>query len=313
MDHVDWDADQLVRIAERELRSGQWREAVALLKRALTVDEDHARAHPMLALALLVPGRTSGAEAEARRSLQLDGGSIYGHYAMAAALFARKRTSLAWTYCHVALGGGVDQDTEIEAHLLGARIRQARGETEHARELLDRAVALHPQRLATRIAAARFELAAGNLDLAARHADEALRLAGTDVAANTIAGEIDLRTGDVDAAERHAQFALLQDEQDRDALLLWGRIKQRKQPATGWAWRGFVWLSTRNDVEQTGILVGSYLITELLMILANAAGLPGVQSKLIWVWLGFLVGMYWGPVGLHKLVSRELGTPDRSV
>ena len=247
------------------------------------------------------------------RTLELDSGSTYCHYAMAAAAFANGKREVAWTCCHVALGGSVDTDTQIAIHVLGARIREARGEIEPARDLFEHALALSPGRVATRVAAARFELAAGRLDAAARHADEALRRSGVDVAANVIAGEIDLRTGDLAAAERHAQFALLQDQLDHEALALWAAIKARKHAASGSMWRAFVWIATRNDAQQTRLLVGSYLVVQLLMILANAAGLPGVQGKLVWVWLGFLVGMYWGPVGLHKLLSRELGTPDRSV
>lgn len=314
---VDWDPDQLLRAADRELRTGAWREAVELLRRALVLDEEHAYAHAMLALALLVPGRLLGADAESRRALELAGGSPYCHYARAATSFARGNFDEAWTSCAVALGGGLElgnqPETEVAVHVLGAKIRQARGETELARELIERAIAWMPQRVSTRVEAAKLELAAGRLEIAARHANEALRRAGTDLAANVVAGEIDLRTGDLAAAERHAQFALLQDSSDHEALRLWAAIKSRKRPATGWAWRALVWLATRDDRQQNGLLVGSFLVVQLLMILANAAGLPGVQGKLVWVWLAFVLGVYYGPVGLHKLVSADAGTPDRSV
>ncbi len=316
---VDWDPDQLVRAADRELRTGDWRPAVELLRRALVLDEEHAHAHAMLALALLVPNRLIGADAESRRALELAGGSPYCHYARAATAFARGRFEEAWTSCAVAIGGGLEigaqpeTETEVAIHVLGAKIRQARGETDLARELLERAIAWMPQRVSTRVEAAKLELAAGRIEIAASHANEALRRAGTDLAANVIAGEIDLRTGDLAAAERHVQLALFEDSTDRDALRLWAAIKSRKQPATGWAWRAFVWIATRDDQQQNGLLVGSFLFVQLLMILANAAGLPGVQNTLLWVWLAFLLGVYYGPVGLHKIVSSDVGTPDRSM
>jgi len=306
---VDWDPDQLVRAAERELRAGEWKAAVELLRRALNLDEAHARAHALLALALLVPGRTAGAEAEARRALQLDG-SPYSHYVMAAALFARERPGDAWAPCHVALGGGLDRETEIAIHVLGAQIRNARGERDEARDLLDRAIHLAPTRLATRVAAARFELVSGRVDVAALHVGEALRASGTDVAANVIAGEIALRNDNVADADRHVQLALLQDSLDRDALRLWALIKSRKQRAIGWSWRALVWAATRDDRQQTGLLVGSFLVLQLLSILANAAGVS-VQNKLVWIWLGFLVAMYWGPAGLQKVLEAELERVDR--
>lgn len=319
-DIVDWDPDQLVRAADQELRAGAWREAVELLRRALILDEEHAHAHAMLALALLIPERLAGAAAEARRALQLAGGSPYCHYAMAAAAFANGELDTAWTSCQVALGGGVasqpgtrDTETDAEVHVLGATIRRARGELEPARALLARARSLAPYRASIHVESARLELAAGRLDVAAGHADEALRRSGTDVAANVVAGEVALATGDLDTTDRHARFALLQDSTDRGALRLWAAVKARRRPAIGWAWRALVWVATRSDQQQIGLLVGSFLFVQLLMILANAAGLPGVQGRLVWVWLGFLIGMFWGPIGVHKLVSAELGTPDRSV
>lgn len=314
---VDWDPDQLVRAADRELRKGDWKPAVELLRRALVLDEEDAHAHAMLALALLVPNRLVGADAESKRALELAGGSPYCHYARAATAYARGRFEEAWTSCAVAIGGGLEignqPETEVAIHVLGAKIRQARGETDLARALLERALAWMPQRVSTRVEAAKLELAAGRIEIATSHANEALRRAGTDLAANVVAGEIDLHTGDLAAAERHAQLALFEDSTDRDALRLWAAIKSRKQPATGWAWRAFVWIATRDDHQQNGLLVVSFLVVQLLMILANAAGLPGVQNKLIWVWLAFLLGVYYGPVGLHKLVSSDAGTPDRSV
>lgn len=305
-DVVDWDADQLVRMASLQLDAEEWREAVELLKRALRVDEDHAEAHAMLALALLIPKRLSGAQAEADRALSLAGGSAYCHYAAAAVAHARGKHDQAWSYCHVALGGGVDHDDDIAIHVLGAQIREARGELDEARQLLERALQLGPSRAGTRVSFARLELAAGRHAEAARHADEALRIRSTDIGANVIAGRIDLASGDVDAAERHAKFALLQDSMDRDALDLWARIKARHHPPLGWAWRGFVWVSTRNDEQQVGIVVGTYVIAQLAMILANAANLPWLQSNLLWLWVAICVGTYWGPAGLQKALAGDL-------
>ena len=322
-DAVDWDPDQLVRMAERELRAGDWRPASDLLRRALTVDEDHARAHAMLALTLLIPKRLAGAEAEAKRALALqdgsphpkgtgspDGSLAYCHYAMAAVAHATGHLDVAWSCCHVALGGGVDHDTAIAAHVLGGEIRAARGELALARALLERAIQLGPNSADARVAFARLELAAGQPAEAARHADEALRIRSTDIAANVIAGSIDLAAGDVAAAERHARFALLQDPLDAEALRLWAAIKSHRNRALGPLWRAAVWISTRNDDQQLGIVVGSFVLVQLAMILANAAGMPGLQAKLMWLWVALCVAAYWGPSGLQRQLANELEQPE---
>jgi tetratricopeptide (TPR) repeat protein len=312
-DFVDWDPDQLVRMAESELREDKWREASELLRRALTVDEDHARAHAMLALALLIPKRYAGAESEARRALALQSGSPYCHYVLAAVLFARgRRIDQAWESCHVALGGGVDHETNVRAHVLGAQIRAARGEHEPARALLERALQIAPNHADARVAFARLELAAGRPAEAARHADEALRIRSTDIAANVIAGKIDLAAGDVAAAERHARFALLQDSADAEALRLWAAIRSHRNRALGTLWRAAVWITTRDGDQQVGLLVGSYILVQLAMILANAAGLAGLQSKLVWLWAGLVLALYWGPAGLQRLLANDLEQPEPS-
>jgi tetratricopeptide (TPR) repeat protein len=309
-DDVDWDADQLVRLAERELRAGEWREACDYLRRALGVEDDHALAHALLAISLIGMKRLAGAQSEATKALAYDGGSPYSHYAAAAVAHARGKHEDAWGFCQVALGGGVDHDTDLAIHILGAQIRQARGELDEARMLLERALQLAPARPETRVAFAKLELAAGRYDAASRHADEALRTRSTDIGANVIAGKIDLASGDVAAAERHARFALQQDSLDHDALALWAQVKTRHNPPLGLLWRGFVWLSTRDEEQQIGIVLGTFVITQLAMILANATNQPWLQANLMWLWVAICVGTYWGPAGLQKLLSNELGPVD---
>lgn len=305
-DDVDWDPDQLVRAAERELRAGEWREATELLRRALGAEEDHVRAHALLALALLPARRLAGARSEAAKALAADGSSPYAHHAAAAVAHARGAHAEAWGYCQVALGGGVDHETDIEIHVLGAQIRQACGALDDARSLLTRALQLGPRRPETRTALAKLELAAGNHAEAARHADEALRIRPDDLAANVIAGHIDLAAGDREAAARHARFALEQDSLDHDALALWARLKAGAHPPLGWAWRGLVWISTRDEGQQIGLVVGSFVLAQLVMILANAANLPWLQTNVLWLWVAVCIGTYWGPAGLQKLIAREV-------
>ena len=68
-----------------------WRGAIELLQRALSLDPDHAHAHATLALALLGARRLPGAGIEARMALALDGNDPFCHYAAAHVMLAERK------------------------------------------------------------------------------------------------------------------------------------------------------------------------------------------------------------------------------
>jgi Tfp pilus assembly protein PilF len=298
--------DAMVAHADARLRAGDWRDAVDILRRALTLEEGDARAHAVLALALLAGNRLSGAESEARRALELDGGSAHGHYAIAAVLHARGHDDEAWQYCAVAIEDSIDHDTDIAVHVLGAAISEARKKRRQARTLLESILHRAPSSTTARLALARIELADGRLAEAARLADDALRDKPRDPGAHVIAGLVDLAQGDVDAAERHARFALSENATHPDAIRLWSAIKTRKNRALGTLWRFNTWLGARSDDRQVALLVGAYLVVQLCMILVGRLGYPMVQPILLWVWVGFCIYSWYAPVLFEKLLAREI-------
>jgi len=302
------DADLLVEHAARRLEAGDGRDAIDLLRRALTDDPDHARGHAVLALALIAGDRFAAAELEARTALSLDGGSIDGHHAMAAALHARGKHAEAWEHCQVALMPALDLGTAAAIRLLGAAIRTARGEHAEARMLLVELLAGHPTHTGARVALARLELAAGRLADAARHADVALRESPKHVGAHAIAGMVDLAEGDAVAAERHARFALSQDDRDREAIRLWVAIRSRRSRLLGVIWRFHTWVSLRTEERRTLLLISTFLIAQLAVVVVSVVGLPELARIIVWTWAVGCLYVVFAPWLFDKLIERGIGS-----
>src|SRR5437870_3005232 len=83
--------DPLLRIAEQARARGHHEAAIDALKRALSLDADHALAHALLSLSLLAKARLAAAEAEAASALRLDVELALSHYAMGAVCMAARR------------------------------------------------------------------------------------------------------------------------------------------------------------------------------------------------------------------------------
>jgi tetratricopeptide (TPR) repeat protein len=295
----------LIQQADRARREHAWSRAIDLLRRALTLDPDHARAHASLALALLGAKRLHGATIEAGIGLAHDGNDGLCHYAAAAVRVAERRLVDAWSHCLVAIQA---DPHDVDAHVLGATVRRLQGEREAARELLERALELQPDHLPALIALARVELEANRLAEAARVADTALTNAPEDVDAHVIAGYIALRQNDLVAAEQHGRFALTQNAADQDALELWTAIKARKSWSIGLWWRFNAFVSLRSEAGQIGILIGSFVIARLAMILAGALDLEVLEQVLSLAWLGFCAYTWVAPGVFRSMLEKDIKT-----
>jgi tetratricopeptide (TPR) repeat protein len=195
------EVEALIEQADVQMRLASWRGAIDLLRRALAIDPDHARAHAMLALALLGAKRLAGAEIECRLALALDGNEPFCHHAAAAVLRAQRKLDEAWEHCEIALAA---DSTDADVHVLAAGIRELRGQPDEARALLVAALEREPA-----------------------HAGALTRLARLELDAHRLV------RGDDAGAEAHTRFALHQDATDRDALELWAAIKARRGPRPG--------------------------------------------------------------------------------
>jgi Flp pilus assembly protein TadD len=297
--------EALLEQADVQMRLVNWRGAIDLLRRALAIDPDHARAHAMLALALLGARRLAGAEIEHRLALALDGNEPFCHYAAAAVLRAQRKLDEAWEHCEVALQA---DSTDADVHVLAAGIRELRGEASEARALLVQALALEPAHAGALTRLARLELDAHRYEEAARYIGEALRARPDDQDAHVVAGLIALVRGDEAGAEDHARFALNQDATDRDALQLWAAIKARRSWTLGLWWRVNAWISLRSEGGQLAVLIGSFVAVQVAIILAAAADLELVEKVLSWGWLGFCAYTWIAPGLFKRMLERDLGS-----
>jgi Flp pilus assembly protein TadD len=290
-------------------RRGNWDGAIDVLRRVLTEDPDHARAHAALALSLLGARRIQAAEIEARAGLGLDGGAPFCHFAMAAVLRAHRRLDDAWTHCLVSIE---DDVVDPESLVLGASIQELRGHGDEARALLARALEADPERADTLTALARFELGQGQLDDATRHAREALESEPDNLDAHVVAGWVALRRGDVDDADGHARFALHADAADHDALQLWCAVKARRSLVLGAWWRWNAWTSQRSERSQLVVWIGSYVVAQVAMIIAGALDADGLQAGLGIAWLAFCAYTWIAPTFFRRMLQRDLGKVELS-
>jgi len=291
--------------AARSRRAHDWGGAIALCKRALALDPDHARAHAEMALCLLGARRLHGASVEVGIALALDGGDPACHHAAAAVRWAQRKLDDAWQHCLVAIQA---DPTDVEAHLLGASIRAAQREIAAARELLARALELRADNADALADLAALELDEGHLPEAARLVDEALAAEPDHMHAHVIAGRIALRNGEVTQAEQHARFVLTRDATDEAGLHLWTSIKTRRSWLWGLWWRFNAFVSGRGERGQIAVLIGSFVIARLAIILAGALELERVEELLRLGWLGFCAYTWVAPEVFRRMLARELET-----
>lgn len=295
----------LLEQAARSRALSNWPHAVQLGQRALTIDPDHARAHASLAFSLLGAKRLTGAAIEAGLALASDGNDAYCHYAAAAVMRAERKLDAAWDHCLVALQ---IEHVDPDIHVLGATIRRLRGEDTAARELLQEALEHAPDHVDALTELARLELETGHVDEAQRRIDEALLADPSDADAHVVAGLVALHRGDVSKAEEHARFVLNENANHHGALVLWTQIKARRSPLLGLWWRWTSMLVLRSDRAQVGILIGSFIVMELLQIAATALGFETIAMVLDRAWLVFCVYTWVAPGIFRWMLQNDLGT-----
>lgn len=301
---MEREVEVLLEQAGRRMHVADWRGAIDLLRRALAIDPDHARAHAALALALRGAKRLAAAAIEVQLALHLDGNDAYCHYAAAAVFKAQRKLAVAWQHCLVALETDA---TDPDTYVLGAGIRELQNEPAAARELITRALELEPNHTASLTALARLELHERHYDDATRAIEQALRSSPGDTDAHVVAGYIDLYRGDDAGAEGHARFALQQDATERDALALWAAIKAHRSPLIGAWWRINAFLSVRGEASQIGLLVASYVAVQIAIIVAAHFGFDALEGVLRFCWLGFCGYTWIAPSVFKRMLERDLG------
>lgn len=297
----------LLEQADRSRRARDFHGALGLLRRALSIDPEHAHAHASLALALLGMRRLHGASIESELALAFDGNSRFCHYTAAAVKLAKRELDGAWEHVLVALH---DDAPDADIQVLAGEIRVLQGQPDAARTLFDEALAADPDHVSARSELARLELTEGNLAEARLHIQHALEADPSNVDAHVVAGYVALRAGDVDDAaddaERHVRFALTQDAGDRGALELWTAIKAHRSFWLGLWWRANAFVSMRSERGQLAILIGSFLVVRLAIILLGEAGYEDLELWLGRIWLGFCAYTWFAPAIFRWMLDREL-------
>jgi len=296
--------ERLIAAADDMRRRHNWSGAIETLRRVLTIEPGHPRAHAALALALVGAQRLHAAAIEVGLALAEDGNDGFCHLAAAVVRRAERKLDDAWQHCLVAL----EQEEDADALVIGASIQTLRGLDEEARELLDRALERAPGSAEALRALARLDLATGRLDAAAGSIDAALRAEPDDVESHVVAGHVALARGDVAAAEGHVRFALSADAADPDVIGLLVAIKARRSLLLGLWWRWNTWMTLRRRGRQIGLLIGSFVVVRLAIIIAGAVGAEGIEGALSLGWLGFCAYTWVSPTLLRRMIARELET-----
>jgi tetratricopeptide (TPR) repeat protein len=294
--------NRMLAAADDMRRRHNWNGAIETLRRALTIDPNHARAHASLALALLGARRLPAAALEAGAALAEDAHDRFCHLAMAYVRSAERKLDDAWQHALIVL----QEEADVDARILAASIADLRDDLDEAREQLGHALELEPESAAALRTLARLELRLGDHDEAARLIERALRASPDAAESHVVAGHVALARGEVGEAEGHARFALRADAVDPDTLALVAAIKARKSKLLGVWWRWNVWISQRGSGRQVGILIGTYVIAQLAIILAGALGDERLESALGYLWLGVCAYTWIAPAWFRRAIAREL-------
>jgi tetratricopeptide (TPR) repeat protein len=300
----DAQIERLIGVADDMRSRHQWAGAIDTLRRVLSVEPTHARAHAGLALALVGARRLQGAALEVGIALGEDGNDPFCHLAAAVVRRSERKLEDAWQHCLVAL----EQEDDVHALVIGASVQSMRGLPDEARELLGRALERAPEHADALRELARLDLAAGRLDDASRTIDAALRAAPEEIDSHVVAGYIALARGDLAGADHHLKIALTSDAADPDVLGLLAASKARRSRLLGMWWRWNTWMSLRGTGGQIGLLIGTFVLARLAIIIAGALGAEGLERVLTYAWLGFCAYTWMGPTLLRRMIARELET-----
>lgn len=296
--------ERWVQIARNALARDDARNAIESLKKALTIDPEHADAHLLLAHALLKLKRPEAALVEANQAILHSPESTYAHALLGDIQYANRNLTEAKRHYETAQ----TLDPHGAAPLRGlATVAAFFDDDRGARELLDKALALDPADTHTLVDLAELDLDRGRLAEAEKWAKSALEIQSEHRRALVIMGHVLLRRGDLVAAREHATWALRVDPTDSGALRLFAAIKARESFLLGTWYRvnaSLVSLGPRATIVLLAAFVGQMLFRLILQDL----GLPGVAAVINTVWLGICYYSYAGPALFRRMLDKELAT-----
>ncbi len=303
------DPQRYVDDAQRLIDIGQVDGAIDRLRMALTEDPDLGDAHALLALCLLQKRRLYAADIETNLALTLAPEAPFTHWVAAELNLARR--DFATAERHIDQFRALAPDLPSADRLL-ARCYSLTGRRAERLPVLMQALNKDPTDPETLAALASHHAELGELEQAWRYADEALRTSPENTSALVAMGEVLLKRGDVDDAREHAAFALRADPSDLAALGLLTSIKARTSPLLGLWWRYAVWGERVGPTRQVIVLLVAFVLYRLSTIVATDAGMNGLASAIVLVWLGVVVYSFVGPTLFRKALRKELASVQLS-
>lgn len=297
------EAERFIAAARHQLRQGNARRAVEILRQLLAADPDHADAHAVLAICLLELRRAHAAEHEAGIALALDPDSLSAVHAAAVAATARRKLDRAEEHYRRLL----ERLPELAAAHLGlAHVLELSGRRAAALPHLEKALALDPEDPDVLAALGEHHLRGGDLGPAEERARQALELEPEHQDALILMGHLLLRRGRVAEAKEHAIWALRHDPSHRAALYLMAAVKARSNPFLGLWWRWSTWMGTLGDGRAILVLLAAYALYRVGVISADVAGQAELAQALSWVWLALVAYTWLGPGIFRRALAREL-------
>ena len=295
--------DQHLERARQQISHQNLRGAIESLRRALSLDADHAGAHALLALCLHDERRIHAAEHEAQLALALEPEAPVAHYAMAVTQQALRRFAAAEDHLRQAIAF----DPGNETYLLAlARLYQLWERPAQAVPLLGKARELAPDDPECWATIAEHHLQLREFERAEAAARRALELDPQNADALLAMGHILLRSGQVADAREHALLVLRENPLHAGGITLLSAVKARQSPFLGLWWRFNSFFSTGSAARRVLMLIGLYLVYRVGVMLTGDLGYESAQLPLVAAWLGFCIYTWVGPTIFQKQLEREM-------
>ncbi len=295
--------EDLLLDAQRFLEMGQLGHAIDLLCKLLGRDPNDAIAHAVLALVLVKQGRLHAAQQEASIALSLEPGIAFCHYAASIVAMLQLRYREAHAFIEQALTIEPGDADFIAArgrlYIIEERWRDA-GET-----FLE-ALAIEPDNLDAMVGLAQAYRNAGYREDAERTVKEALTLAPANPEALIEMGWLHLQRGEADDAREHALWVLSENAEDESALSLLTAVKAQENWFLSLWWRFNSWMIHKSDAWRIGILVGLFLLVQIIGTVLRQNGITDAANSLSFVWIGFCLYTWIGPAIFEKQLQKEL-------
>jgi tetratricopeptide (TPR) repeat protein len=298
----DVEVERFVNAGRQALALGNPGGALEPLRRALTIDPEHGRAHALLALALLKLKRVSAALVEANAAIASEPESSFTHVVLGDVLWAQRDLRAAERHYETAR----EFDPHVPGPLRGlAAVARFYDDEEKALDLLRQALKLDPDDVDTLVAIAELHLHSGHYDDAERSVDDALKAAPEHRAALVVKGFVCLHKGDTARAREQVIWALRQDANDLGAIRLLAAVKSRE------SWLFGAWYRANAAVMSLGprsiaLLVGLFVTQGLLRLALHDLGRPLASEIVGYAWLAICYYSWSGPAMFRRLVRKEI-------